>query len=67
MRYKMEKNYIQDIGSSYGVDIEDKLTSMLSEELAKEIDKDILRGLGLEPDRNKRRVNSINKIFKSSE
>ena len=32
-------------------------------QLAKEIDREILRGLGLEPDRNKRRKNSINKIF----
>ena len=29
----------------------------------KEIDREILRNLGLEPDRNKRRKNSIQKIF----
>jgi hypothetical protein len=45
----------------------DQLQSMLSAEIAKSIDKDILRGLGLEPDRNKRRKNSINKIFKDVE
>ncbi len=49
--------------SSYGKDIESELTKILSEQLAKEIDREILRGLGLEPDRNKRRKNSINKIF----
>ena len=49
--------------SPYGKDIESELTKILSEQLAKEIDREILRGLGLEPDRNKRRKNSINKIF----
>lgn len=49
--------------SPYGVDIESELTKILSEQIAKEIDRDILRGLGIEPDRNKRRINSINKIF----
>jgi hypothetical protein len=49
--------------SPYGVDIESELTKILSEQIAKEIDRDILRGLGIEPDRNKRRKKSINKIF----
>lgn len=53
---------IQDL-SSYHVDAASKLEKILSEELAKEIDRDILRTLGIEPDRNKRRMNSINKIF----
>ena len=51
--------------SSYGKDIESELTKILSEQIAKEIDRDILRGLGIEPDRNKRRKNSINKIYKN--
>jgi hypothetical protein len=51
--------------SPYGIDIESELTKILSEQLASEIDRDILRGLGLEPDRNKRRINSINKIYKN--
>lgn len=50
--------------SPYGLDIESELTKILSEQIAKEIDRDILRGLGFEPDRNKRRNNSIKKIFK---
>lgn len=49
--------------SPYGVDIESELTKILSEQIAKEIDRDILRVLGIEPDRNKRRKKSINKIF----
>lgn len=51
----------------YGLDIEDELTRILSEELAKEIDMNILRGLGYEPIRNKRRMKKINNIFKSFE
>ena len=55
------------LSSHYSIDVVDQLQSMLSVEIAKSIDKDILRGLGLEPDRNKRRKNSINKIFKDVE
>ena len=51
--------------SSYGIDVEDKMLKILSEELAKEIDKDILRKLGFEPDRRIRRSNKIKKILDS--
>ena len=54
------------ISSHYGLDIEEQLTKMLTDELTKSIDRDILMSLGLEPDRNKRRKKSINKIFKYS-
>lgn len=67
-KYKVkgiEVDYKESV-SSYGLDIEEELTSMLSDHLAREIDKDILRNLGIEPDRNKRRINSIKKIFKYS-
>ena len=53
--------------SIYGLDIEEQLTNMLSEQIAREIEIGILRGFGIEPDRNKRRKNSINKILKSFE
>jgi hypothetical protein len=56
-----------ELSKHYGIDAADELSKMLSEELAKSIDKEILRSLGLEPDRNKRRMNSINKIFKDVE
>lgn len=49
--------------STYGLDIENELISILS----REINREILRRLGIEPDRNIRRKNSIDKIFKSSE
>ena len=55
------------LSSHYSIDVVDQLQSMLSAEIAKNIDREILRSLGLEPDRNKRRKNSINKIFKDVE
>lgn len=62
MKSKLNKENIDDI---YGLDIENELTSMLSEHLAKEIDKEILKTiLGDDYYRNKRRAKSIKKIFK---
>lgn len=52
------------ISKHYGIDIEDELIRILYEELTKEIDMNILRGLGYEPIRNKRRMKKINNIFK---
>jgi hypothetical protein len=55
------------LSEHYGLDVVDELSKMLSNEIAKSIDKEILKSLGWEPDRNKRRKNSINKIFRASE
>jgi len=55
------------LSSHYSIDVFDQLQSMLSDEIAKGIDREILKSLGLEPDKNKRRMNSINKIFKDVE
>jgi len=55
------------LSAHYGIDIVDELTSLLSDQIAREIDRDILKSLGIEPYRNKRRINSINKIFKDVE
>jgi hypothetical protein len=46
----------------YSMDVVDELTKMLSEELAKQIDREIISSLGIE-DRKYRRKNSIKKIF----
>jgi hypothetical protein len=51
------------LSEHYSVDIVEQLQSMMSVEISRGIDKDILKKLGWEPDRNKRRINSINKIF----
>lgn len=44
------------------MNIESELTKILSEQIAKEIDKEILSSLGLE-ERKYHRKKSINKIF----
>ena len=53
------------LSAHYGIDVVDELTSLLSDQIAREIDRDILKSLGLETDRNRRRINSINKIYKN--
>ena len=51
------------IQESYGIDIENELSSMLSDELAKSIDAEILKGL-FESSKPFKRRNSIGKIYK---
>lgn len=62
-KYKVKGIEIEDndIGP-YPLDTVDELTKMLSEQLAKEIDKEILKSLGVY-ERNIKRKNSIQKIF----
>ncbi len=55
-----------ELSKHYGIDASDELSKMLSEQLAKEIDKEILKSMGIYG-RNIGRMDSINKIFKSSE
>ena len=55
-------NYMnQPLGKSYGIDIVDKMTQMLADELTKSIDTQILNELFSK--RNKRRI-KIENIFK---
>lgn len=49
--------------SPYSKDIESELTKILSEQLASEIDKEILKNLSVF-ERPIKRKNSVNKIFK---
>jgi len=51
------------IQESYGIDIEDQLSSMLSNEIANSIDAEILKGL-FEKAKPVKRRNSIDKIYK---
>jgi hypothetical protein len=53
------------LSEHYGLDVADELSKMLSEQIAKEIDREVLKSMGIYG-RNVRRMNSINKIFKSS-
>ena len=50
------------IQESYGIDIENELSSMLSDELSKSIDAEILKGL-FEKAKPVKRRNSIDKIY----
>jgi hypothetical protein len=67
MNYKVKDILVDSDNtvSPYVKDIESELTKILSEQIAKEIDREVIRNLGLEPDRNKRRKKSINKIYKN--
>jgi hypothetical protein len=65
MNYKVKGIVVDDNNiSSYGIDIESELTKVLSEELAKGIDREILKSLGI-LERPIRRKNSINRIYKN--
>jgi hypothetical protein len=62
--YKVKGIKVQSKNSTeYGLDLADELTKILSEQITKEIDKDILSSLGIEGIKY-RRKNSIKKIFK---
>jgi hypothetical protein len=52
-----------ELSKHYGIDVADQLSAMLSNEIAKSIDMEILKSMGIYA-RNVRRMNSINKIFK---
>jgi hypothetical protein len=52
-----------ELSKHYGLDIVNQLESMLSDEISKSIDKEILKRMGIYA-RNVRRMNSIDKIFK---
>jgi hypothetical protein len=51
------------LSEHYGIDVIDQLSAMLSDEIAKSIDMEILKSMGIYS-RNVRRMNSIDKIFK---
>ena len=62
-KYKVKGIEVDDdVVSPYGLDTAEELTKILSEELAKQIDREILKSMGIF-DRNIRRKNSIQKIF----
>lgn len=56
-------NYMnKSLGESYGIDVEKELTSLLSEELAKSIDAQIIKNLF---SKKTQRVGKIRNILKS--
>ena len=58
MKTQINKKDVENIGEHYGLDIENELTSMLSDELAKSIDAEIMKNLF-----NDFKKDKINKIL----
>ena len=66
MKGKINKNDVKNISDHYGIDAESELTSMLSEELSKSIDAEIMKNLF--SDFKKDKINKIlEKINKFNE
>ena len=58
MKGQITKNDVKNISDHYGIDAESELTSMLSDELAKSIDAEIMKNLF-----NDFKKDKINKIL----
>jgi hypothetical protein len=66
MKGQITKNDVKNISDHYGIDIESELTSMLSDELSKSIDAEIMKNLF--SDFKKDKINKIlEKINKFNE
>ena len=66
MKGQITKNDVKNISDHYGMDIESELTSMLSDELSKSIDAEIMKNLF--SDFKKDKINKIlEKINKFNE
>lgn len=62
MKVQSKKTDIQDL-NSYGLDIEDELTKILSDEISKSIDLEIMKQIiGTKPDKIRRILEKIKKI-----
>ena len=65
MKGQINKNDVANISEHYGMDIENELTSMLSEELSKSIDAEIMKNLF--SDFKKDKINKILEKIKKFE
>lgn len=63
LRSNIKSEKIQDI-SSYGIDVENELSSMLSEQIARSIDSEIITRISHKGIRIKKSKNILNKIKK---
>jgi len=62
VKVQANKESIQDL-NSYGLDIEDELTKILSDEISKSIDLEIMKQIiGTKPDKIKRILEKIKQI-----
>jgi hypothetical protein len=55
--------YDQPLGKSYGIDIVDKMTQMLADELTKSIDSQIINELFSKRNKRKMKIDSLLKSF----
>lgn len=60
----MKKKVNVEFDPFVGLDLSEEMNKIFSQELAGEIDRQILSSLGYEIRRNKRRINMILNIFK---
>ena len=66
MKEQVNKKDVKNISEHYGLDIEAELTSMLSDELAKSIDAEIMKNL-FGGDKKKEKINKILEKIKNFE
>jgi thymidylate synthase len=66
VKEQINKKDVENIGEHYGLDIEKELTSMLSDELAKSIDAEIMKNL-FGSDKKKDKINKILEKIKNFE
>ena len=68
MKGQITKNDVKNISDHYGIDAESELTSMLSDELAKSIDAEIMKNLfsDFKKDKINKILEKINKFNEQS-
>ncbi len=66
MKAQINRKDVENIGENYGLDVEKELTSILSEELAKSIDAEIMKNL-FGSDKKKDKINRILEKIKNFE
>jgi hypothetical protein len=68
MKGQITKNDVKNISDHYGMDIESELTSMLSDELSKSIDAEIMKNLfsDFKKDKINKILEKINKFNEQS-
>jgi len=66
VKVQINKKDVQNIGEHYGLDVEKELTSMLSDEIAKSIDAEIMKNL-FGSDKKKDKINRILEKIKKFE
>jgi hypothetical protein len=66
VKTQINRKDVENIGENYGLDVEKELTSILSEELAKSIDAEIMKNL-FGSDKKKDKINRILEKIKKIE